>query len=584
MILLTLTAAVAAPATRLAHWDFEADDGGLLSGGDLPQWEWGVPSGASPAALSGSRLWGTDLDDRYLRENEIWLQLPAFPLSEISQPVLLFWSWLDLASGDFAVIEAWDGVEWTLVAPVYGYPSSQGLPGNPSRWEAVYVDLSAVPDLQDLRLVLRSDAGRAWGWYIDELSLWSGDVVPPQVSAISAPSTWSRFDAGPRIEVEAQDDRHLDALDLVWRMDEGAWQRSPFVAQGGTTWAVELPAQMPGTLSWSIEASDGLNLSTWPLDGAGSTRIFLPAPADLRGPSGRLWGTELALSWTAPEAEEPFARYRLYRDGQPLLETFLPFATAPVEDSAHRFEVSALFTTALGELEGDLSEPLDLSVSIPRLDPLSPAEGFPGETLRVQLSGENLLLDESTVLPADFWLEEGLRVTALQVQHVDRAILDLEIDAAALVGTHDLWLELHGQELRLPAAFTVRDDAERPAILGLDPEAVEQGSQATVRLSLSTPPAGVPTVDLGDGVVVTDVLVQGSELFVEISVANAAAAGPRRVTVDDGQRILERDEAFRVWPRAEKAGRCQVVASPAPLLLVGLLAALRRRSRPFPRA
>lgn len=579
LLFLLTSAASAAPASLVQLWDFEADDGAFLSEGDLPQWEWGEPGVGPSAAHSGTRLWGTELDGEYLRENRISLTLAPLDLAGVSDPVLVFWSWLDLASGDTATIETFDGVEWTVAAPVYGYPSADGFPGNPRTWEPLYFDLSELDDASKVRLVLESDAGRALGWYVDDVSIWSGDAVPPNVALDLAPEEWSRFDQGPTFELSAVDDQQVQQVSLLWSTQDGPSQRSDFTATGSDRFALTLPAQVPGTITWSIEASDGQNVSSWPADGPGTTRVYLPAPDDLVGPTERTWGTEVPLTWTAPQTGEALVGYRVYLDEQPLLDTVFPFATAPAAGPVDSYRVSGLFRTSLGDLEGDLCEAVQVEVAVPRLEAIEPSTAWQGEQLRLVLTGSSLLLDSASLEAADLYLGEGVELVEVDVQHVDRAVFTVQIGAQAPVGPRDAWLDIRGVEVFRAEALEIQDGADRPAVLALSPQAVAQGDSETVLITLNSPPAALPTVSFGEGVIIGEVRLDGSTVEVDLSVSNAAAVGSRRVTVDDGLRVLELDDGFRVWATEISVGRCQAAPSSAGWALLPLLALFRRRRR-----
>jgi hypothetical protein len=85
----------------------------------------------------------------------------------------------------------------------------------------------------------------------------------------------------------------------------------------------------------------------------------------------------------------------------------------------------------------------------------------------------------------------------------------------------------------------VGDAADRPRLTGIDPESVHQGEEAELVIGLVGDLAGVPTVDLGEGVVVESVDVAGDELHVRVACASDANIGTHAVLVDDGVRIFD---------------------------------------------
>ena len=564
-------------------WDLEEDDGGFISTGDLPQWEWGQPMDGPPGAWSGTRVWGTDLDDRYLRENQNELQLPAWDLTLIDEPVLVLWSWLDLAKGDAARFEVDEGAGWQVADPVYGYDGEDSLVDADLGWTPIYLDLGGLDDLSQVRLVLESDAGRAWGWYVDDVGVYTADAVPPRIDQVDAPETWSRFDLGPTITARIQDDLALTSISVLWSTDTVELTRTGFSPNHDGSWTATLPALPPGTLWWVVEASDGENLSTWPATGPQALTIALPAPQDLTGPEGRLWGTTVPLSWTAPDALDPVLGYRVYRDGLLVAEPELTATQAPAVGPTDTFQVTAWFRTPLGDFEGQAAGPLSVEVAVPTLMELSPDQAWPEDQLRVALSGQNLLLDGQTLAAADLDLGEGVTVTDVEVEHVDRAVFTVQVDPDAPPGVRDAVLDLDGLPLTLAQAFTVRDDQDRPALLSISPDALEQGARETLILTLNTAPAAVPSLDLGEELVVESVELDGLEVIVQVAVGNAAPSGSRDVTLDDGVRILVLEDGFRVWPRTVDLATdcaCQGAAGPGPwVALIASLAGLCRRRR-----
>lgn len=66
--------------------DFEADDGGLVVGGQNPSWAWGDPEGALiGTAASGTRAWVTNLTGDYNNSEVSWIQTACFDMSSGSR-------------------------------------------------------------------------------------------------------------------------------------------------------------------------------------------------------------------------------------------------------------------------------------------------------------------------------------------------------------------------------------------------------------------------------------------------------------------------------------------------------------------
>ena len=105
-----------------------------------------------------------------------------------------------------------------------------------------------------------------------------------------------------------------------------------------------------------------------------------------------------------------------------------------------------------------------------------------------------------------------------------------------------------------------------------------QGERVTLRLELVGTPVTEPTVNLGEGIVVESLALDGESLELAVVVSPSAPLGSRSVELDDGERVytgatLEvRDQA--VLPQ----GNCSSVQASPGLALLGLLALRRRRS------
>ncbi|MBU0763238.1 MAG: hypothetical protein KJ607_00220, partial [Bacteroidetes bacterium] len=79
--------------------DFEVDNGGWYSGGELNSWELGVPDGGQTinAASSGTNCWVTNLDGDHNLNEESYVESPCFDLSGMLLPHIRFDLWV--ASG-----------------------------------------------------------------------------------------------------------------------------------------------------------------------------------------------------------------------------------------------------------------------------------------------------------------------------------------------------------------------------------------------------------------------------------------------------------------------------------------------------
>lgn len=588
-ILLLAPGLPARAAPELACWDFESDDGGMALDEILPVWEWGEPSSGPGEAWSGTRLWATDLDDFYINNNEASLILPDVDLTGASRPVLSLWQWYQLRPGDEARFEVEVGGDWQVIEPIYGYPEGgSAFAESIDDWQDVYVDLTGLDSSSQVRLSLVSDStGVSVGWYVDDLCLHDGDIVPPRIGIVDSPTEWQRMDVGPTITASVEDDVGLTTLLVRWSTEELAEQESYMSVAGSDNWQTTLPALEPGqTITWQIEASDGSNTTTWPSHDQGEIRVFLPAPLDLAGPDERLWATTVPLTWSPPDSVEVVSGYRVYRDELLVAEVDAPPAEAPALGPVDRFTVTALYDTELGTFEGEPAGPVEVKVAVPQLHELSPGDAYQGDRIRVELSGEQLLLEDSPGTEPLLDLGEGITVEAVEVVHVDLAAFTLAIDEDATTGLRDALVQTGGLTLELPEAFEVVDGADRPTLVNVSPEGLEQGESGEVRITASTTLAGDLLVDLGEGVVVEEVSLDGATAVVAVAVANDAPVGTNAVELDDGARIMTLEAGFRIYARASSGKGCQVGPGAAGglLWLLPALWARRRRGAASPSA
>lgn len=555
----------------------EDDDGGMLRGGETLQWEWGTPVARPLACHGGLRCWGTVLGGFYLNDAEDWIQLPGVDLASIGRPVLSGWHWYDIESGDAGWVEVDRGFGWETQDPVYGYPSGEGYAGASDGWEPFWVDLEGVADASQVRFVFRSNPAVAnAGWFIDDLEISHGDVIPPSVVATVCPEDTDDIEGPYIVEAIVTDDVGVDGAWILWTVNGGTVVTSAMSVQEGDLYSGPVAGQDPGsTVEVWVEASDGLNVIE-ARDQACAFRVRLPPPTGLTGPSERIWGLTAPLSWNPPESRHDVEGYRVYRDGVPIMDTVEPEADAPLETGVQGFTVTALYEVG----EGDPSDPFEVLAAVPTLDALDPMAGFQGDLLRVRMEGRFLLLvqDEARVQ-----LGDGVKIASVDVRDVDVAYLTVAILYDARPGPRDLQLETGGLTVRRSEAFEVLGGADRPRLLDVQPDDLQQGEGATLTIRASEPFESVPEVTIGDEVVVDAVeRTDAGDLRVEVAVPFTAALGPHPVEVDDGTRILgglDVTVAPRVSGVSEGCPGCGARPGRGSLLaaLLALLAVWRRR-------
>lgn len=523
-----------AAADEIITWDLSAEDGGFASYGDTDAWAWGTIVTGPLGGASGSSAWTTGLEGIYANESTDYLQLPSVDLSSAARPVLLFSHWYEIDTSDAGWVEVWNGSAWETLDPIYGYPAESGFTGSSNGWRDAWFDLTGLQDGSYVRLVFATDERVALaGWFVDDVALLDGDPVPPWAEIVRQPEDTQDLEGPYLVEAWVQDDQADPEVTLYWT----AGQAEPV--------PVEMSELIPGlfrgeisgaapdtTVRWWVVASDGTNTTTLPDADGDSFRVYLAAPTDLAGPGGRVVGHTVDLSWTPPDTPHQVVGYALYRDGDLLDTVSSTTATAALTASAHQFAVSALYE----EGEGDLSSPLDLSVALPEVTELSPRAAWQGDTVRVSARGRYLLL---TAQDASLDLGDGIVVEEVEVIDADHAVFTLCVADDAATGSREGTLTSGDLEIALPEPFEVLSGEDRPTLVSIEPDALVQGEVRTVVIEASAELADPPLVDLGEGLYVEVLSVEGSTVTLSVAVDWEAPVGARGITVDDGARVLD---------------------------------------------
>lgn len=578
-----LLSGLPAGATEVWGVDFAAQSGELVVGGDLGTvWEWG-PVGSGPGSgFSGPTAWATNLTGPHLNDIEEWVELPVVPAAGLSSPVvgLLHWHDLDASgAGDLARVEQFVDGAWSTLEPLYGYPVPGGFQGESGGWLRTW--FAVEPEESRLRLVVEADTAVARdGWYVGGIALHDGDPVPPAVAVTVAPTDTQELAGGYPVEVRAIDNVGVVSGSVSW--SAGTNSGTTPLAFAGDFGQATLPVIEPGTtMTWSAAVTDGTNVSaTTPR----SFRVFLAAPGGLRGPGRPVAGSSASLNWTPAESPHPVLESVLFRDGVVVLRTQGRRARVPLLEGTQSWTVASVFDTPLGQRRGEASAPFDITALLPGFGGLWPTSGWPGDRLRLEVEGDNLLFADGDV---EFDLGDGITVQGLEVRDVDTLVAEIEVAAEALPGPRALSLRSGRRDLVVEGAFDVEDTAARPRLLSARPSFVERGEQVRVLLTLTEAPAtDEPTVYLGPGVVVETLMVRGSEVEVMATVPLDSPTGTTAVEVDDGERIWT-GATFEVRRQAPAvASTCSSLVLPARggwwLLFVGAGAfgRARRRSRP----
>ena len=565
-------------STPVVAWDLEQDNGGWISTGELGQWTWGSVAAGPGAGFDGANAWAIGRDAVYLNDSIELLEMPIPSLDTVVRPVLSFHQWYAFGPGDGGYLEVDVGGGWQSLAPVYGYPTTGGWTGSSAGWQLTTFELPT--STMRLRLVFAADlSGIGLGWFVDQVGLWDGDVTGPQVNELESLPDTENLETAYTVHATVVDDTRVDGVTLSFVTSAGDSGVVAMLATDATTWEGEIPVQAVGTLvDYHIVATDGANTTRSPTLGENTFRVHLPAPTGLAGPDGRVVAQEARLTWEAPVSSHRVQRYEVLRSDVAEVITLATEAMVAVTGTDDTFTVRAIY----GEGEGDASDPCSIDGVLPFLLGVDPAEGYPGDRLRVLVTGQDALFTAGEVT-ADFG--DQAVVESVTVRDVDRFVAEIELADHAAAGSWTVTVETTAGILQLPAGFTVLDDADRPRILALEPDQITQGQSSTIRISLSVAPVSVPSVTLGEGVIVESVSVEGNDVLAVISAASNAPIGAHGVTVDDGVRVLE-GGAFEVrdWtpPPIQACSTGGSAAAGTTGVGAALLAALRRRRSSAP--
>jgi len=564
-------------ALPLALFPLDSNDGGFLPGGTTGQWAWGV---AVFGPGDQGQVWGTNLDGYYLNDAVDVLEIPLPDLSGAQEPVLVMRHWYRTHVGDSGTLQVHDGGGWFRAEPVYGYPHPDGFSGESGGWVESALHLDGYGPNPRVRLAFESDVAFALdGWYVSHVGVYDGDATPPRIAPILIPGD-TQDPEGPYLVVLAVEDDHgVDTARVAYRLGDGPEAEVPLTDLGDGTWTAELPGQPPGTVvTWFAEASDGDQPARWPLLEASVFEVYLAAPTDLRGPEGRVVGTEARLEWNPPDSPHPVVGYQVTEAGFEAAPVNVegPSATVPLRvDGTHRWTVRAAYDLDGVRYHGEPSVPLDLQVEVPSLDPLDPAFGYPGEYLWVEFTGDSLYLGQDAT---ELRLGRGVGVESLEVLDVGRALARVTISTTASPGFRDARVTCPHGVFTFPEVFEVRDGEGGPGVVEVSPGWVVQGATTPIRVRVGTPFAGPVVVDPGPDLLVTsEVTVEGQEARFEVLALGSAGLGERTLLLDDGARLWAAPLEVREYVVPLERGCRTVPGSPPWVALLLALALVRRR-------
>jgi hypothetical protein len=164
----------------LCRQDFENGPGGWSSGGQNDDWEHGVPTAGPPAAHSGERCWGTNLDGNYAAMASSWLAGPVIDLADMATAAFRFrlWNWvqdpyaLSFTEGLFLEISV-DGGPWlSFSSGMGGVNDDEAIP-DVGGWNEIALDMTRFTGhrVQVRFHFLSGPSVEQYGAYIDDVEV-----------------------------------------------------------------------------------------------------------------------------------------------------------------------------------------------------------------------------------------------------------------------------------------------------------------------------------------------------------------------------------------------------------------------------
>lgn len=581
-------------AVLVVLWGLSADDGGFVDSPTGVHWSWAVPT-SGPGG--GDPVWATNPGGNYFNDAVDTLEIPVGDLSAVAHPVLTVRHWYDIQAGDFGRFEVNDGSGWAPLVPIFGYPNGQSqLTGSSGGWIESSLDLRGYGDTPQVRLLFSSDPSlTAAGWYVEEVALYDGDVTAPAIAPVVLPTDTEQFTGTYAVQVQVVDDTAVDSVTLRASVNAAPLADIAMVDLGAGIYEGLIPAQLHrSVVTWSVEASDGNQSSTFPEVGEQGFVVALRAPSDFApvDDGSRQVGNRVTFGWTPPDTTHIVDGYRiravdLVGTSRTVVDTWWVTgtqteATVTVQaDGPRSFDVLAEYVT-WGP--SDPSDVVHTDIEVATLDRIQPESAYQGDQVRVRIEGEGLYLSAGDRLIFD----GEIAAQELEVESVDRASAVIAIPDGASTGAYGISLDTEWGTWRFNDVFTVLSGADRPRIVSVEPDEVRQGDEARVAITASVPfdlpEDGLVRIEADDDlVIVSDPVVNGERLEVDLVASGGARPGTHTLLLDDGRRLWEADLVIeeRVYTGNTGCGGCNGTAyggAFAPWWLFLIL--VRRRVKP----
>jgi hypothetical protein len=578
-----LMVASIASASPILSLDFTSGNGDMANANGL-QWQWNE-IGLGPTGFTGP-AWATQPSGDYLNDASDSLTLPELDLSSTDRPVLVLDHWFEIdrtGAGDLGWVELEQDGTTVRLFPIHGYPSEQGFSGESGDFQTDYFDLSGIDNASNVRFIFEADSAvtRA-GWVIRGLTIDDADPVPPTIQSVTELIDTQDISGPYVVHAEIHDDLMPPQAILHWRVDSRPQVSVDMVHVGADLYRAEIEGADPSSqIVWWIRATDGTNTAVWPRVDRASFGVFLAPPTALNAPGawpdGRTAGLELSLQWEAPDSPHTLIHTVLFRDGERVGTTQGTSALVPMVSARHSLSVAGFFDTDQGHFVGEESEPIDLRIALPSAAKLRPDHGFQGDTLRIEVEGINLLMAEDQVA---LLLGDGIELTTIEIVDADSAIVTAQIDQSAHTELRDATLLSGPHSIPLPGGFEVLHGDARPRVIEVSPRSIKQGSEVRLMVRTNAELEALPSIDLGEGVVVRSVELDGTIIYIDLTTTVDSPVGEHTILIDDGRRVLD-GATVEVRDAKPAPGKlCAVVADEPPdLWLFGLVLLVWRRRR-----
>ncbi|MBS7530821.1 S8 family serine peptidase [Hazenella sp. IB182353] len=171
--------------TRGYEQDFETYPAGWSSYGAENSWEWGIPTAGPVSAMSGEKVYATNLSGDYANNANMNLLMPPIDLPE-GTTYLQFKSWYELeTSFDYGkIFVSRDQQSWTELATYNGTSGGwieEQVDLSVYAGERIYVTFNVTSDLSITNK----------GWYIDDLRLTDEAISPTKKAQLGVEKTKS---------------------------------------------------------------------------------------------------------------------------------------------------------------------------------------------------------------------------------------------------------------------------------------------------------------------------------------------------------------------------------------------------------